>query len=232
MPVSRITVIRAERLGGEEAANRWLGDVRDDSGALSKAVADALAVVNRALHAARAATLDPVGQELSAERALAVRVGHGTGDELAGGDWSEAIAVPAARERERRLDALRPQERLAAVLGGRDAVEVCETLLLRARADIGAGRAREAALELRSGVEALLASPSMRAAPDQASDLAELEARRDSVDAAARTALTGEPDATEVARALAIAERVLRRRRILGSSRQQPGKAQSEASAQ
>ena len=43
------------------------------------------------------------------------------------------------------------------MLGGRERVDVCETLLLRARADLDAGREREAALQLRVGLEALLA---------------------------------------------------------------------------
>ena len=42
------------------------------------------------------------------------------------------------------------------MLGGRERVDACETLLLRARADLDGGREREAALQLRVGLEALL----------------------------------------------------------------------------
>ena len=42
------------------------------------------------------------------------------------------------------------------MLGGRERLDACETLLLRARADLDAGRPREAALQLRVGLEALL----------------------------------------------------------------------------
>ena len=42
------------------------------------------------------------------------------------------------------------------MLGGRERIDACETLLLRARADLDAGRDREAALQLRVGLEALL----------------------------------------------------------------------------
>ena len=41
-------------------------------------------------------------------------------------------------ERRRRAEVLRPQERVAEVLGGRDAVAACELLLIRARLDLDA----------------------------------------------------------------------------------------------
>ena len=46
---------------------------------------------------------------------------------------------------------------MAATLGRREARIACETLLLRARADLDGERTREAALQLRVGLEALLA---------------------------------------------------------------------------
>ena len=59
--------------------------------------------------------------------------------------------------RTRREAALRPQERLGALLGGRDAVLACEELALRARQDVDAGRRREAALQLDAALTAGLA---------------------------------------------------------------------------
>ena len=102
------------------------------------------------------------------------------------------------------------------MLGGRESIDVCETLLLRARADLDDGRLREAALELSSGVEAMLAELRGRAGPDQDEDLAALEAGREAVEAAARTALSAAPAAADLEETLRVAERVLRRRRILG----------------
>ena len=52
---------------------------------------------------------------------------------------------------------LRPQERLAAILGGRDVALACEELALRARLDADAGRWREAAFQLRVALEAAIA---------------------------------------------------------------------------
>ena len=119
----------------------------------------------------------------------------------------------------RRSDDLRPQEQVAAVLGGREEIAACETLLLRARADLDNDRAREAALQLRVGLEALLVE--MRGAmadPGHEEDMAVLEERRGEAGQAANEALNGElaPERTEqVGELLAISERVLRRRRIL-----------------
>ena len=49
-----------------------------------------------------------------------------------------------------------PDERFAALLGGREAALACEELMLRARADADAGREREAALQARIALECLL----------------------------------------------------------------------------
>ena len=49
-----------------------------------------------------------------------------------------------------------PDERFAALLGGREAALACEELVLRARADADAGRDREAALQARIALESLL----------------------------------------------------------------------------
>ncbi len=100
-----------------------------------------------------------LGRELRSEHAATVRIGHGSGKEVASGRFSSAreVDVRGGRsQRRRREEELRPQERVAALLGGREQLDACETLLLRARADLDAGRNREAALQLRVGLEALL----------------------------------------------------------------------------
>src|SRR5204862_1608119 len=121
--------------------------------------------------------------------------------------------------RRRRADALRPSERLAAVLAGREAIDVCETLLLRARADLDHGRPREAALQLRIGLDALLAELPENSGPGQEEDLSALDGRREATRQAADEALRGElaaERAGELAETLATCERVLRRRQLLG----------------
>jgi hypothetical protein len=174
--------------------------------------------VNTVLRAHRVATQDPYGHELGREAALVVRTGYGTGDELAEGHWEKAVEVPPPSRRQRRAQALRPQERLAAVLAGREPVDICEPLLLRARADLDQAREREAALQLRAGLEALLAELPENAGPDQEEDLAALDARREPTVAAAEEALRGplsEERVAEIGETLRICERVLRRRQAL-----------------
>jgi hypothetical protein len=82
------------------------------------------------MSALRAGARDPLVQEIGASRALAVRIGHGTGDELAEGRWSEARELP--RRKGGRLENVEAQSRVAAVLAGRDEVHPAETLILRA----------------------------------------------------------------------------------------------------
>lgn len=108
---------------------------------------------------------------------------------------------------------------MAAILGGRERADACETLLLRARADLDAGRDREAALQLRVGLEALLVElKGALADPGHEEDMATLQARREEIGEAANAALRDElsnQQRTNVEELLALGERVLRRRRVL-----------------
>ena len=220
VPISRLTVIPAAPFADEAAAERWLAAVERDPEALDGAVAEATATVNAALHAQAIAAQDPGRAQVSPSHALAVRVGFGSGESLAEGRWSRALEVPPSRERRRWGDALRPAERVAAVLGGRERPQACETLLLRARADLDAGRGREASLQLHAGLAALLAEVAPNPGPDQEDDLAALAERESEIGRIAERALTAEPDPDELAAleaTLRIGERVLRRRRILGT---------------
>jgi hypothetical protein len=217
VPLTRLTVIPADS-SDAEAAGRDLERMANDAEAAEDAIAAALRTWNSILRAHRIATHDPYGQEIGRDAPLTVRVGYGSGDELAEGRWETAFEVPPPARRQRRAQALRPQERLAAVLAGREPIDPCEPLLLRARADLDADRPREAALQLRAGLEALLAELPGRAGPDQEADLVALEDRRSSALAAADRALEGELAAertAELAETLQICERVLRRRQAL-----------------
>jgi hypothetical protein len=105
------------------------------------------------------------------------------------------------------------------MLGGREHPDACETLLLRARADLDAGRDREAALQLRVGLEALLVEMAGALAdPGHEEDMGALRERRSEAGAAANAALQGplsEVERQQVEELLKLSERVLRRRRIL-----------------
>jgi hypothetical protein len=217
VPLTRLTVIRAEP-AEPEAAKPELQRLAGDPEAAEERVTEGLRAANAVLRAYRVATHDPYGHEIGRRAILVARVGYGTGDGLAQGRWEEAVEVPQPRRRRQRAEALRPQERLAAVLAGRETVDVCETLLLRARADLDQGRPREAALQLRAGLETLLAELPGKAGPDQEEDLATLRERLEATAAAAGEALSGELSAEradELAETLGICERVLRRRQIL-----------------
>ena len=118
-------------------------------------------IVNRALNALRAEAGDPLIQEIGATKALAIRLGHGTGDQLAEGRWTEASQLPPPRPG--RLDDVDPQSRVAAVLAGRDQVHPAETLILRARLDAQQGRLAEARYGLHAARAALEEQPTERA---------------------------------------------------------------------
>lgn len=223
LPLSRATLVRAfAAFDGEEAAGRWLEGATTEEKAIDDLVAEAVTALNQALHAHAVASAEPHPQALTSERAVAARLGYGSGQQVAVGESSAAREVDihaGASPRRRRDDELRPQERVAAVLGGRETLDACETLLLRARADLDAGRTREAALQLRVGIEALLVElPDALDDPDHEADMAAIKSRRDGAVELATSALSGDLDPTEsagLADLLSLCERVLRRRRIL-----------------
>lgn len=224
LPLTRVTAIRAqEPFESTTDAKDWFEQTFAEDDSIDAVIDDALSLLNRALHAQAIAAADPLGTELSAGRAAAVRIGHGSGKEVAAGRFAEAKAIDphaaAGPRRRQREDELRPQERLAAVLGGREDLDACETLILRARADLDAGRRREAGLQLRVGLEAVLVElDGALADPDHERDLAELGARRGEAGEAANAALRGDlsvEDERRVTELVEICERVLRRRRVL-----------------
>lgn len=223
LPLARVTVVRsAHPFGAEEEAAGWLEEVIADEGAIDELIADSLAQLNRALHANAVASGDPHFQAFSPGHTVTVRIGYGSGEQVAEGAFSSAQEVDVqggASKRRQRTEALRPQERLAAVLGGREQLDACETLILRTRADLDAGRFREAALQLRIGLDALLVElADALDDPGHTDDITTLKSRDDEASKAADAALRGDLDATQLATVedlTATCERVLRRRRVL-----------------
>lgn len=223
LPLTRITIARAEEpFGSAEEAESWLGDAIASEESIDAVVAAGAALLNRTLHAHAAARGDAIGAAVLPEQASGVRIGHGSGKEVASGRFSMAREVDVrggSSKRRQREQELQPQARIAAVLAGREQIDACETLIPRARTDLDAGRAREAALQLRVGLEALLVElDGALADPDHEKDMAELQARRSEAGEAANAALLGDLPSNQehnVSELLTICERVLRRRRVL-----------------
>src|SRR3954447_1765678 len=198
VPVVRATLIHAEALGSAEEAERWLSRLRDDTAALDAEIEGATRELNAMLRAHRAVTADPYVREVRRSMANAVRVGYGSGDLVADGKFAAAYELAEeARRRGRAADTMAPLERLAAVLSGTEEIGVAEELVLRARLDLDSGRPREAALQARVALEALLASV-------DGEDAAALAAHRAPVGEAANAALRG-PLGAELSEALAAA---------------------------
>ena len=217
VPTARAGVVRAEPLGTAEEAQAWLERIRRDREGLERELDEAGRELNRLIRAHRAAAGDPYARDVGPERALVVRIGHGTGEEVADGRFAAAYEVPRVAKRARRTERLSPQERLAAIVGGREPALVSDELVLRARADVDAGRPREAALQARIALECVLEElPAERLGGLHA----ELERDRRAVSEAATAALAGEPtDALSagVAEAVRRMELALARRRAAAS---------------
>ena len=209
-------MVRPSAFGSPDDAGEWLSRLKGDREEAQRELDRAVAIVNRALRAQRAAAADPYVAEISASRALVARVGYGGGEAVADGHFAEAWELPRQVARTRRsMEA--PEERFAAVVAGREEVLPAEELVLRARADLDAGRPREAALQARVALESLLTGLGGGVAAERA--LSELDAARGAVGDAANAALRGdlpEDRARALAEAVEGMEAALRRRRLGG----------------
>jgi hypothetical protein len=191
---TRATVIDPVSLSAENQARAWLEDLDREREVLA-----ATAVLNRVVHAHRLASADPYVREVSPAQAIVIRAGWGEGEQVADGAWLHARELPwraaGGRRRGGRRDrsaALRPQERLAAVLGGRHEMLLCEELVLRARLDLDQGRPAHAAIQLDAAYAAAIGELAGEERPDLALRAAELEKLRPQVAALAQAALARE----------------------------------------
>jgi hypothetical protein len=210
--VTRATVIDAQPLGELDSADAWLTRACGDDAA--RITGDALAVLNQAVAGHRLAAGQAWVADADPARALVCRVGYGTGEQVADGEWESARELPPPAAPRRMLA---PAERVAALLGGREVALACEELTLRARGDLDHGREREAALQLSVALEAALAElEGWRAQLGERLD--ELAGHRAAVQAAAGAALAGglEPETVAaVEAALGRLEAALRARTAL-----------------
>jgi hypothetical protein len=215
---TRVTVVDPVPLSAETQARAWLEGLDREHD-----VDAAVAILNRVLHSHRIAAADPYVREVASTQALVIRGGWGEGEQVAYGRWLHARELsrrPPGRGRRRdRSWALRPQERLAALLGGRSRMLLCEQLSLHARLDLDQGRSRAAAVGLDSALSAAVGELGEEARPDLALRIAELEQLREGVREQARRALaqaSGELDEDLLAHALGRLEAALRARTATG----------------
>ncbi len=179
----------AEAFSSADRAEPWLAGLKGDRASRDAAVAADSRTLNEVLHAYRLAAGDPYTQAVASRHALAVRLGYGSGDEVAAGRLSAALELPPPDRLAGARRAHSSDERLVAMLAGREQPLVAEELVLRARADAAAGRLREAALQCRIALEALLAEASML--PDGSAARGRLTQHRAAVADAANAALQG-----------------------------------------
>lgn len=222
--VTTATLVRAyEPLGTESEAQAWLAQLEEDE--FTQGLLDeALAALDRAFAAEAAATGRPFAESPSIDQIVNARIGFGDGDRLANGRFLEAFDIDArggtASPRRERQSRTRPIGRIAAILGGKDEAMACEFLIPRVRADLDAGRVYTAALAIETAVRATVVE--MDAAldePDHESDLDHLERMLPDLTELTDNALGEGKARTGLAESLeeplSIAERVIRRRRIL-----------------
>jgi hypothetical protein len=224
VPTARATIVDPISLSAEHQARAWLSELDGE-----REVSAATAVLNRVLHAHRIASADAYAHEVSPEQALVIRAGWGEGERVAYGQWLHAQELiwstlerraPARRRRPRgRSAALRPQERLAVLLGARGAALLCEELVLRARLDLDHGRVELAAIELDRAFATALTELRAERRQDLAIRIAELEQLGEGVAEQGRRALPGADGAPEedvVRHALERLEAALRARTATG----------------
>jgi hypothetical protein len=219
---SRVTVIDPVPLSAEAQARAWLAEVDRE-----RDVRATVAVLNRVLHLHRIASADPYVHEVSPAQALVIRAGWGEGEQVADGRWLHARELPwtphrgsrgARRMLAGRAAAMRPLERLAAMLGARGSSLLCEEFALRARLDLDEGRLRHAALELQAAYAAAIAELRDEGGEHLALRIAELEKLGAGVREQAQAAMPGqargaaEPDEDILEHALARLQAALRAR--------------------
>ncbi len=206
---ARATVIEAAALTDEDTAREWLHRADGDT------VHAGLAVVNRVLFAHRIATADPNLHEVDATQALIARAGYGDGEAVADGRWRAAREVRVTARRQRRAAALRPQERLAVLLGGRHPALAAEEFALRTRLDLDEGRLLHAAWELQNAYALASYELEGEGREDLRQRLAELHDIGEAVAAAVRPGAPA-PEADSIRHALERLEAALRARTAAG----------------
>jgi hypothetical protein len=202
-PVARATVIDPVPMSAERQAQAWLEGLDPELEVLA-----AFGTLNKVLFAHRIASADPHVHEVAPSQALAIRAGYGEGEHVADGRWLRIRELPWPESpRRRSVAVLRPQERLAALLGAREAPLQCEEHTLRARVDLDHGRLDLAARELDCAYA--LAVRELAGRPDLYERVSELTALHPDVAALAASG-TEDPPSGRPAREQALAHALAR----------------------
>ena len=206
--LTRATVIDATPLGELEAADAWLARATGDD--RERVIGEALELLNRAVAGQRVASADPWLADADLTHALVCRVGYGTGEQVADGDWEAGVELPLPEPPRaalaRALAAGAPgraaqRPRRGARLRGADAA--------RPRRPRSRARARgRAPARHRARHRARGAGEAWREQGDMGRRLDELDGRREAVAAAARAALAGGLDPERVADVASTLERL------------------------
>ncbi len=222
--LTTVTMVRAHApFASEYEASDWLAEV--GGGETTDALLDEmLSTLDRALAAEAATTGRPYVQSITVDDLVGARIGYGDGDRASDGLYLEALEIDArggtASPRRERLNRTRPLARIAAIIGGSDRAHACEFLIPRVRSDLEGGRTTSAALMIEVAVRSTIRELDQALdEPDHAADLDRLEQLlpeltelTDAVLAEGRD-WPGLKDSLE--EPLSIAERVMRRRRVL-----------------
>lgn len=222
--ISILTLVRAhDPLGSESEAREWLSRLEEDE--FTDALLDeALGSTDRALAAEAAASGRPYGGPPAIDEVLTAKIGFGDGDLVADGRFIEALEIDArggiASPRRERLRRTRPLARIAAILGQKEEAGACEILVPRVRADLDGGRVLAAGLAIENAARATVVEfDAALDDPDHARDLDQLEAMLPDLTRMTDSLLTeGKPWAglsESLQEPLSIAERIIRRRRVL-----------------
>lgn len=190
VPIARATVVDPVSLSSDAQARAWLRELDPE-----REAEGAAGVLNRVLHSQRIAAAQTHTHEVSPAQALVIRAGYGEGEQVADGAWLDARELVLSRKRMlRRSTALRPQERLALLLSGRERALLCEELTLRARADLDARRTELAAIGLERAYAAALIELAGERRADLNARVRELAQLSPGVEEAATAALGHESD--------------------------------------
>jgi len=221
--VTTVTMIRAfEPFNSEGEASAWLETL--DGEVTDTLLAEMLATLDRALAAEAAATGHAYVQAIRVDDVIGAKIGYGDGDRLSDGLYLEAREIDArggtASPRRERLTRTRPLARIAAIIGGSDQAHACEFLVPRIRSDLDAGRAMSAALTIEVAVRSTIRElDTVLDEPDHATDLDRLEQLlpelTELTDAVLAEGRAWPGLAASLEEPLALAERVMRRRRVL-----------------